>query len=127
MNHSHPIPPRIPKVAEAVLLLVATLFLALHAVHLSADFPNHSPWMDWAKYTDEGWYGDGAIRHFQRGHWHAPGDFNPAAALTVAIFACILCTSYLLLRRWQLLSPGKKTEASLAPAIAVLLLAVSPL
>ena len=150
MNQSHAIPHRLLKVAEATLLLVATLFLALHAVHLSADFPNHSPWMDWAKYTDEGWYGDGAIRHFQRGHWHVPGDFNPAAALpvwplleaalfrftgvnlaaaralTVAIFACILCTSYFLLRRWQLLSSGRKTETSLAPALTVLLLAVSP-
>jgi hypothetical protein len=150
MNYSPHIPPRILKAFEAVLLLVATLFLALHAIHLSADFPNHSPWMDWSKYTDEGWYGDGAIRHFQRGHWHVPGDFNPAAALpvwplleaalfrftgvnltaaralTVAIFSCILLASYFLLRRWQLLSSGKKTETSLAPAIAVLLLAVSP-
>jgi hypothetical protein len=150
MNQPSHIPPRILKLAEAVLLLVAAIFLALHAVHLSADFPNHSPWMDWAKYTDEGWYGDAAIRYFQRGHWHVPGDFNPAAALpvwplleallfrftgvnlaaaralTVAIFACILCASYLLLRRWQLLSSRKKTETSLAPAIAVLLLAVSP-
>src|SRR5882757_5831155 len=150
MNQSYPSPPRILKVLEAVFLLVAALFLALHALHLSADFPNHSPWMDWAKYTDEGWYGDGAIRHFQRGHWHVPGDFNPAAALpvwplleavlfrftgvnlaaaralTVAIFACILCISYLLLRRWQLLSSGRRVETSLAPAIAVLLLAVSP-
>jgi hypothetical protein len=150
MNKPHAIPPRIFKAAEAALLLVATLFLALHAVHLSADFPNHSPWMDWAKYTDEGWYGDAAIRHFQRGHWHVPGDFNPAAALpvwplleaalfrftgvnlaaaralTVATFACILCTSYFLLRRWQLLSSGRKSETSLAPALAVLLLAVSP-
>ena len=150
MNQPHSIPPRILKAAEALLLLVAAIFLALHAVHLNADFPNHSPWMDWAKYTDEGWYGDGAIRHFQRGHWHVPGDFNPAAALpvwplleavlfrftgvslaaaralTVAIFACILFTSYLLLRRWQLLSSAEKSETSLAPAIAVLLLAVSP-
>ena len=31
----------------------------------------------------EGWYGDGAIRHFLLGHWHVPGDFNPAAALPV--------------------------------------------
>jgi 4-amino-4-deoxy-L-arabinose transferase-like glycosyltransferase len=150
MNYPQPIPPRILKAIEAVFLLVAALFLALHALHLNADFPNHSPWMDWAKYTDEGWYGDGAIRHFQRGHWHVPGDFNPAAALpvwplleaalfrltgvnlaaaralTVAIFGLILLTSYLLLRRWQLLSSGKRTETSLAPAIAVLLLAVSP-
>jgi 4-amino-4-deoxy-L-arabinose transferase-like glycosyltransferase len=150
MSHPHSISPRILHVVEALFLLVAALFLALHAVHLNADFPNHSPWMDWAKYTDEGWYGDGAIRHFQRGHWHVPGDFNPAAALpiwplleatlfrftgvnlaaaralTVAIFACILLTSYLLLRRWQRLSSGRKTDTSLAPAIAVLLLAVSP-
>jgi 4-amino-4-deoxy-L-arabinose transferase-like glycosyltransferase len=150
MNQSHPISSRIFKAIEAILLLTAAFFLALHALHLSADFPNHSPWMDWAKYTDEGWYGDGAIRYFQRGHWHVPGDFNPAAALpvwplleaalfrftgvnlaaaralTVAIFGLILAASYLLLRRWQLLSSGKKTETTLAPAIAVLLLAVSP-
>ncbi|MGD0444803.1 MAG: hypothetical protein ABSA39_12795 [Edaphobacter sp.] len=150
MTRSHPISARSIKLVEAILLLIATVFLALHAVHLNADFPNHSPWMDWAKYTDEGWYGDGAIRYFQRGHWHVPGDFNPAAALpvwplleaalfrftgvnlaaarglTVAIFGLILVVSYLLLRRSQLLSTGRKSETSLAPAIAVLLLAVSP-
>ena len=137
---------------EAVLLSVSAIFLILHAFHLSADFPNHSPWMDWAKYTDEGWYGDGAIRHFQRGHWYVPGDFNPAAALpvwplleaalfrftgvsltavrglTVAIFGLILAASYLLLRRWQNLAApaNQKPINTLAPAIAVLLLAVSP-
>jgi hypothetical protein len=160
MNRSHPSPSRILQATEAVLLLAAAIFLVLHALHLNADFPNHSPWMDWAKYTDEGWYGDGAIRHFQRGHWYVPGDFNPAAALpvwplleaalfrftgvnlaaaralTVAIFGLILVTSYPLIRRWQRLSSssssnssdkaGKKSEPSLAPAIAVLLLAVSP-
>jgi 4-amino-4-deoxy-L-arabinose transferase-like glycosyltransferase len=155
MNRPHPNSSRILQAAEAVLLLVAAIFLALHALHLSADFPNHSPWMDWAKYTDEGWYGDGAIRHFLRGHWYVPGDFNPAAALpvwplleaalfrftgvnlaaaralTVAIFGLILLASYLLIRRWQILSSEKKSETkksetSLAPAIAVLLLAVSP-
>src|SRR6201996_8425538 len=118
---------------EATLLLVSAIFPILPASPLSADFPNHSPWMDWAKYTDEGWYGDGAIRHFQRGHWYVPGDFNPAAALpvwplleaalfrftgvhlaaaralTVAIFALILVASYLLLHRWQFLSSGKRT------------------
>src|SRR5271170_2634298 len=138
--------------AEALLLLFASIFLILHALHLNADFPNHSPWMDWAKYTDEGWYGDGAIRHFQRGHWYVPGDFNPAAALpvwpllegtlfrftgvslvaaralTVAIFGLILAASYLLLRRWQNLAatPDQKPAKTLAPAIAVLLHAVSP-
>jgi hypothetical protein len=150
MSRPLPNPTRMLQVVEALLLLVAAVFLALHFLHLSADFPNHSPWMDWAKYTDEGWYGDGAIRHFQRGHWYVPGDFNPAVALpvwpileaalfyftgvsltaaralTVAAFGLILVASYILIRRWQLLSSGKKTEVSLAPAVAVLLLAVSP-
>ena len=135
-----------------LLLLISAIFLGLHTLHLQADFPNHSPWMDWSKYTDEGWYGDAAIRHFQRGHWYVPGDFNPAAALpvwpllesavfrftgvgvaparalTVGIFALILLTSWLLLRRWQSLAPHSAHSGipSFAPAIAVLLLAVSP-
>ena len=159
------------------LLLGAAVFFSLHAFHIDADFPNHSPWMDWSKYTDEGWYGDGAIRYFQRGHWYVPGDFNPAVALpvwpfleslvfrftgvtltaaralTVATFALILLASYLLLRRSTRLArlnsapaspldnnpdapdpapglskPDSRTwvTPSLAPAIAVLLLAVSP-
>jgi len=118
------------------------MFFALHAVHLTADFPNHSPWMDWAKYTDEGWYGDAAIRYFLRGNWYVSGDFNPAVALPVwplleaivfsifgvslatarglaiGVFGGILLVTYLLLRRMR--------QASLVPAVAVLLLAVSP-
>src|SRR5271170_5648545 len=69
--------------AEAILLVLAAGLFALHYLHLSADFPNYSPWMDWSKYTDEGWYGDAAIRHYQLGHWNLAGDFNPAAALPV--------------------------------------------
>ncbi|WP_263367580.1 ArnT family glycosyltransferase [Edaphobacter bradus] len=137
---------------ELFLLALSAVFFALHALHLRADFPNHSPWMDWAKYTDEGWYGDAAIRHFQRGHWYVPGDFNPAAALpvwplvesfvfrftgvsvvaaralTVGVFGLILVASFLLLRRWlsSSVQPGEQKSASLAPAIGVLLLAVSP-
>jgi len=152
MNQPGPNSFRILQAVEAVLLLFASIFLILHAFHLNADFPNHSPWMDWAKYTDEGWYGDGAIRHFQRGHWYVPGDFNPAAALpvwplleaalfrftgvnlvaarglTVGIFALILAASYLLIRRWQNLSAPveQKNTINLAPSLAVLLLAVSP-
>ena len=134
---------RVAKAVEAVLLLVAAIFFALHFVHLRADFPNYSPWMDWSKYTDEGWYGDAAIRHYQLGHWNVPGDFNPAAALpvwpaielvlfrvtgvslsaaralTVVVFGLTLVGCYLLLRRWA-------ASGSMAPAIAVLLLAVSP-
>jgi hypothetical protein len=66
-----------------LLLIVAAVFFAFHFLHLKADFPNNSPWMDWAKYTDEGWYGDAAIRHYLTGHWYWSGDFNPAVALPV--------------------------------------------
>ena len=105
-------------------------FALLHALHLSADFPNHSPWFhDWAKYTDEGWYGNAAIRAHLFGHWYIPGDFTPSPALpvwpflewvlffftgvsiqaarglTVAIFFVNLLLSYLLLKdrgpRWM--------------------------
>jgi hypothetical protein len=150
MGHRSSISPRLLKTIQVLILLVAAIFLGLHTFHLQADFPNHSPWMDWSKYTDEGWYGDAAIRHFQRGHWYVPGDFNPAAALpvwplvesvifrftgvgvvparalTVGIFALILLSTWLLLRRWQQLAAPESRTPSLAPAIAVLLLAVSP-
>ena len=129
------------------MLAVAAVFLVLHGVHLRADFPNYSPWMDWAKYTDEGWYGDAAIRHFNQGHWFVAGDFNPAVALpvwpllegivfcftgvtvtaarglTIFVFALTLVAVYFLMRRLPAVAAGKRP---LAPALAVLLLAVSP-
>lgn len=65
------------------LLLIAT-FAVLHALHLGADFPNHSPWSgDYAKYTDEGWYGNAAVRAHLFGNWYVAGDFNPAPAVPV--------------------------------------------
>ncbi len=131
---------------HAALLLVGAIFFALHFVHISADFPNFSRWMDWSKYTDEGWYGDAAIRHYQLGHWYVPGDFNPAVALpvwpilealifhftgvsliavralTVVVFGGILVGSWFLVAR----SGQSRLSPSLAGSIAVLLLAVSP-
>src|SRR5580698_1833235 len=68
----------------AVWMVVIGAFAVLHALNLRADFPNHSPWyMDWAKYTDEGWYGNAAVRAHLFGNWCLPGDFNPAAAVPV--------------------------------------------
>jgi 4-amino-4-deoxy-L-arabinose transferase-like glycosyltransferase len=55
----------------------------LHFPHLLADFPNNSPWLDYSKYTDEGWYGSAAARYFLNGHWYLHGDFNAAVALPV--------------------------------------------
>ncbi len=66
-----------------LLLAVSLVLYCMHFLHLGADFPHNSPWNDWSKYTDEGWYGDGAIRHFVLGHWFLPGDFNPAVAMPV--------------------------------------------
>ena len=71
----------------ALWLLFIAGFALVHALHLSADFPNHSPWTsDWAKYTDEGWYGNAAIRAHLYGNWYVAGDFNPAPALPVLPF-----------------------------------------
>ena len=68
----------------ALWLLGIAGFAALHAMHLRADFPNHSPWMfDWAKYTDEGWYGNAAVRAHLFGNWYMVGDFNPAVVVPV--------------------------------------------
>ena len=65
------------------VVLIGT-FAVLHALNLAADFPNHTPWhIDWAKYTDEGWYGNAAIRAHLFGHWYVPGDFNPAPSVPV--------------------------------------------
>jgi hypothetical protein len=106
-------------------LWVISIFVlaGLHFVHLQADFPNYSRWMDWSKYTDEGWYANAAIEHYIRGSWYVPGDFNTAAAvpvwpvlewmlfhftgvsvqaaraLVVSIFCCNLLLSYKLVRR----------------------------
>jgi 4-amino-4-deoxy-L-arabinose transferase-like glycosyltransferase len=143
---------RATRLLEMALLALGAVFYALHFVHLRADFPNHSPWPDWAKFTDEGWYGSAAIRHYQIGHWNLPGDFNPAAALpvwpllemavfhftgvslaaaralTVVVFGFTLLRCYLLLRRWARTQEGAAAgfRRSLAPATAVLLLAASP-
>ncbi len=68
----------------AGLVFTAVLALwALHWVHLRADFPNNSPWMDYSKYTDEGWYGKAAIHAILFGQWYMPGDLNTAVALPV--------------------------------------------
>lgn len=116
----------------ALWLAVLCGFAAMHAVHLRADFPNHSPWIfDFAKYTDEGWYGNAAVRAHLFGNWYLRGDFNPAPAvpvwpflewllffatgvnieaaraLAVAFFFANLALSYLLMRargpRWTAL------------------------
>jgi hypothetical protein len=106
--------------------------------------------MDWSKYTDEGWYGDGAIRQIQLGHWYLRGDFNPAAALpvwpllewcvfsftgvsliaaralSVSVFGATLLVAYLLMLRCSLAGRAGVRVGSVAPAAGVALLAVSP-
>jgi 4-amino-4-deoxy-L-arabinose transferase-like glycosyltransferase len=66
-----------------VLLVLSAAFYVAGFVHLRADFPNGSPWMDWSKMTDEGWYGGAAIHHFVQGSWYLPGSFNPGVAMPV--------------------------------------------
>src|SRR5580698_1972133 len=71
------------RLAYALWIVLLALFAAAHAWHLRADFPNFSPWEDWSKFTDEGWYGNAAIRAHLFGNWYLPGDFNPAPAVPV--------------------------------------------
>jgi hypothetical protein len=71
------------RLAYLLWIVFIAIFAAAHAWHLRADFPNFSPWQDWAKYTDEGWYGNAAIRAHLFGSWYVPGDFNPAPAVPV--------------------------------------------
>ncbi|MGB0122920.1 MAG: hypothetical protein WBP63_05765 [Silvibacterium sp.] len=66
-----------------VWIAVILALIAVHALHPRADFPNNSPWMDYSKYTDEGWYGKAAIDHYAIGSWYRPGGFNAAIALPV--------------------------------------------
>jgi 4-amino-4-deoxy-L-arabinose transferase-like glycosyltransferase len=124
--------PRLKNLLYAAWLAAIVTFAVLHGLNLRADFPNHTIWYgDWAKYTDEGWYSNAAIRAHLLGNWYLKGDFNPAVALpvwpflewilffftgvslaaarglAVAGFFLILLFSYLLLRtsvsRWAAL------------------------
>ncbi len=78
-----PVPRPIRLCLYSLWLAGLGVVFALHAVHLRADFPNNSPWMDYSKYTDEGWYGKAAIEHYVHGSWYVHGDFNPSVALPV--------------------------------------------
>jgi hypothetical protein len=145
---------QLPRLWVRLLLVVSAVFFALHFVHLTADFPDNSPWSDWSKYTDEGWYSDAAVRHLLFGHWRFPGDFNPAAALpvwpaiefvvfkctgvsltaarslTLVVFAVTLVAFYRLIVRHSrprtLDSSGTHAGPPLAAALCVLFLSASP-
>jgi 4-amino-4-deoxy-L-arabinose transferase-like glycosyltransferase len=126
-----------------LLLTLAAILCLTRFFFLRADFPNHSPWiMDEAKYTDEGWWANAAVRHFLNGHWELAGDYNPAVAVPVwpLLLTCIfqitgvslvaaratnvafsiatVALAYMLLRRY-----GGRQETA---ALAALLLAASP-
>jgi 4-amino-4-deoxy-L-arabinose transferase-like glycosyltransferase len=129
-------------VVGSMLVLSAIVYVA-GFVHLRADFPNGSPWNDWSKMTDEGWYGGAAIHHFVNGSWYLPDSFNPAVAMPVwpamltawfavtgvsmiaarvlvmLLYGASLVLLYLLVRRGM---PGAKLLA----ALAVLLMALNP-
>ena len=141
MSHGHAQPHARRWWVRAVLLMNVLLYLC-YFLHLSADFPNGSPWNDFSKYTDEGWYGGAAVHLVQTGHWYIAGGFNPAVglplwplllagwfqlaggagmvaarALTVVLFGGSLLLLYLLLRR---------VTGELVAALAVTLVVVNP-
>jgi len=74
--------PTIVGVPRWCIWIVLVLLAGFAFQHLSADFPNHSRWMDdSAKFTDEGWWASGAINHILTGHWLLPGGYNPMVAV----------------------------------------------
>jgi 4-amino-4-deoxy-L-arabinose transferase-like glycosyltransferase len=127
------------------LLLLTLLLCSLRFFYLNADFPNNSPWsVDQAKFTDEGWWANAAVMHYLVGHWHIPGDYNPAVAVpiwplllaaifhftgvnilaaratSVAISIAILGIVFMLVRRHS------QSGSDLPAILSVLLLAASP-
>jgi hypothetical protein len=128
------------------LLLIAVVFYGFCFLHLRADFPNHSPWNDWSKMTDEGWYGGAAAQHLLYGKWFIPGSFNPAVAmplwplmlrawfslagismvsaraLMLLVYGASLGLLFLTLRQRN---PRQEVSAIL-PSLAVALMAVNP-
>jgi hypothetical protein len=101
--------------------------------------------IDQAKFTDEGWWASAAVMHALTGHWHVPGDYNPAVvlpvwplllsavfhftgvsviaarALNVAISLATLGLVFMLLQRYM------RSGSDLPSFAAVLLLAFSPI
>jgi hypothetical protein len=129
-----------------IILLIGVAFYGLHFLHLKADFPNYSPWNDWSKMTDEGWYGSAAIQHFLIGSWFLPGSFNPAVAMPVwplilsmwfgltgvgmvsARTLTLLLYGVSLLFLFRILTERRSWQSALSivPALAVLLMTVNP-
>lgn len=137
--------------AFILLLAVIAAFAILHLLHLRADFPNHSPWStDWAKFTDEGWYGNAAVRAHLFGNWYMAQDFNPAPALpawpflewilfsftgvnieaaralAVFFFSLSLVLSYVLLRAPRDHGLAEDPRSRWMALLAVTLMATSP-
>jgi 4-amino-4-deoxy-L-arabinose transferase-like glycosyltransferase len=70
--------------AGSLWLVLIIAFALLRLLHLDADFPNHTLWVDdFAKFTDEGWWANAAVQAHLTGNWYVPGDFNPAPAVPV--------------------------------------------
>jgi hypothetical protein len=128
---------------------MVVLLSAVRFCWLTADFPNWSPWMaDQAKFTDEGWWSQGAVMYSLLGHWNVPGDYNPAVAAPVwpillglvfhfsgisivaaravsaAFGVATVGVVYLLVRRFA--GAWDKRAAYLAGVVAALLVAASP-
>ncbi len=123
------------------LLCVTAAFFVLAFVHLRADFPNGSPWNDWSKTTDEGWYTSGAVHRVLTDSWHQAGAFNPAVALPVwsvlaGLWFRVAGFGIVQIRAFTLLLTGasllmlfrlvRQSAGALPAALAVALLAVNP-
>jgi 4-amino-4-deoxy-L-arabinose transferase-like glycosyltransferase len=134
--------PTITSIPRKIVWGLLTLLGIAALLHLNADFPHHSRWIDdAARFADEGWYASGALNHILTGHWLRPGDFNPVVTIPVWSFLldllfhftgislasarglAVLFTSGTVLLSGMLVL---RTHQTLAPAF-MLLIAASPL
>lgn len=113
-----------------VLLILALILLALHFVHLRADFPSSIDILgenNWSgdEFTDEGLHGAAATSYALGRGWYVKGDLNAsiplpvlslmeypvfklfgvslitARALQVLLFSCTVIMLYMLVRRYE--------------------------
>ncbi len=67
-----------------LLLALVVFLLGLRLWHIQADFPSyHFYSQDRARFTDEGFYTNAALRHFTTGQVYIPGGWNPGAFMPV--------------------------------------------
>ena len=68
---------------SGLLLLLSVAAYGLGFLHLRADIPGGSAWLDGSGIAAEGWYAGAAIHYFVQAHWYLPDVLNSVVAMPV--------------------------------------------